>query len=59
MTLEAIKENIEELILRYGKDTDVIFMKKELDGGSHPINLDFFGNYESDAMSFRYLEIRV
>lgn len=59
MTLEDFKENIDELILRYGKDTDVIFMKQELDGSSHPINIDFFGSYESDKMSFGYLEIKV
>lgn len=40
MTLEDYKEQINELILRYGKETDLMFHKVDINGNSHAVHID-------------------
>ena len=40
MTLEKYKEQIDELILRYGKETNLMFHKVDNNGNSHAVPVD-------------------
>ena len=39
MTLSQYKEKIEILMMRHGRDIDLIVLKEELDGGTYAVNI--------------------
>ena len=49
MTLYQYKEQIENLMVKHGRDIELIVFKKELDDSMHPINFNLMeADYHSD-----------